>query len=71
MPKMKPKTEEKTQKRCLIVFDGEGWFVRELNAIEHHLDDNSKSYHCAKPISGPWKSVGSAAKSASNWMKKP
>lgn len=59
-----------TNKRCVIVFDGENWFVRELDSITHDLDADHKLYRCTAPISGPWKSVGSAAQSAKNWLRK-
>lgn len=60
----------KMKKRCLIVYDGESWFVRELDSITHDLDADHKIYRCAAPISGPWTSVDYAAESAQRWMAK-
>jgi hypothetical protein len=60
-----------TKKRCVIVFDGESWFVRELHSATHDLDADHKIYRCSAPVSGPWKSVGSAANSAKSWLRKP
>jgi hypothetical protein len=56
------------KKRCLIVYDGDAWFVRELDSITHDLEADHKIYRCKAPISGPWQSVGSAAQSARRWM---
>lgn len=50
--------------QILIVSEGEKWFVRHIDFIEHKLDFKRNVYHCDRNLGGPFVSVEDALISA-------
>lgn len=57
---MKRKPAARRNKRILVVFDGDSWFVRRVRVIEHDLTKDEKVYRCDAPIGGAYKSLAEA-----------
>lgn len=51
----------KRERRFLIAFDGEFYYVRRILAVEMRLDTDSKVYHCDQPIGRRYGTLNEAA----------
>jgi hypothetical protein len=64
-----PSQDEAEEKRILIVFDGEAWFIRNVLIIENQMNLDGvfvdlKLYHCDRHLGGPFTTLDEAVKAA-------
>jgi len=58
-----------TQRRVLIVFDGECWFVRRVIVIEEDGYNGQRVYRCDKPLGGDYKTLKEASDRANHFLR--